>query len=258
MMWSVTRWSAGRTILPLPFVNTGADAVSSRWSVVIPASRCAAAMRSGVGHCVRATGGIRSSPVTSRSLLPVYTLPGISLGVMIAICGCVVAVVAALVVAPCLTLAHVLTMSVHPLRDSRSQKWLSAPGMCTVSNVNDRRYSAHRFSLSLAATEMTHVFAGPSSTYVSALWSLMDVNGRLPASRCRWRSTACRIGNASLHDIDQPVWLYLNLPELTANSSCRCSAQGLWSSSGWHCVMAYAQPVLDASVNRQARLRLSR
>ena len=100
---------------------------------------------------------------------------------------------------------------------------------------------------------MLHVLAGPSSTYVSDLWSFTDVNGRLPARRCLCLSTACRIGNASLHGMPQLLWLSLNFPEFTANSSCFCWSHGLLSSSGSHCVIAYAHPVRDASVNMHAR-----
>ena len=67
------------------------------------------------------------------------------------------------------TFSQLLTASAHPFLDSKSQKWLSAPGICIVSNVNDLRYSAHLFNRSLAATDIVHVLHGPSSTYVSDL-----------------------------------------------------------------------------------------
>ena len=124
-------------------------------------------------------------------------------GVIIAICGANPFTVSSSSWRFCFSSAHVSTAVLHPFRDSRSQKWLSAPGMCTVLNVYDRRYSAHRRSLSLAATDIADTRVGPSSMYVSDLWSLTDANGMFPISKCLCLSTALRMGYASLHDMFQ-------------------------------------------------------
>ena len=130
--------------------------------------------------------------------------------------------------------------------------------MCTVSKVNDRKYSAHRRSLSLAATETTDTLDGSSKTCRSDLWSLTEAKGTSPSSRYRCFSTAIRMGNASLHGMPHPRCAFLNFPEFTASNSCRCSLHGLSSSPTSHCVIAYVQPFVDASEKMHARLRLSR
>ena len=77
-------------------------------------------------------------------------------------------------------------------------------------------------------------------------------------SRCRCRSTAYRMGNASLQGIPQCTCASRNLPELTANNSWRCSFHGFSNSLTSHWVMTYAHAVDEASVNRHALLVGSR
>ena len=99
--------------------------------------------------------------------------------------------------------------------------------MCTVSHVYDRRYSAHLRSLSLAAADINETRVGPSSIYVSDLWSLTDANGTLPMSRRLCRSIARRMGYASLHDMFQPIWLFWNLPEFAATLVVHVAARAI-------------------------------
>ena len=61
-----------------------------------------------------------------------------------------------------------------------------------------------------------------------------------------------------MHAIAQLICEFRNMPEVTASSSCCCSAHGLSSSLMVHCVMHSAQPVSEASVNIHATSRRSR
>ena len=233
----VTSCSFGSTILPLSLTYNGYDDALLTWSVFTSCAFCASCNRFVMGQCSGVTIGIRSGPAISMSLILPFLDIGISCGFTITICGAALATASSKRCCLRFSSVHVLTALLHPFLDSRSQKLLSSPGMCTVSNEYDLRYSAHLRSLSLAATDIVDALVGSSNMYDSALWSFTDANLTSPTSRCLCRSTAYLIGYASLHDILQLSWWFLNLPEFTASSSCFCSSQGFSSSPGSHCVI---------------------
>ena len=180
-------------ILSFSFTYTGCVDDFLMCSDVTPCLVCAWCSRSAVGHLSVFTTGIRSGPLMSKSFeLACFDLCASS-GVIIIICGSALTA-ASTSRSLCFSCSHELTALLHPFRDSKSQKWLSAPGMCTVSNVYDLRYSAHRLSRSRAATDIADARVGSSKMYVNDLWSFTDANGKSPNNRCRCLSTEYRIG----------------------------------------------------------------
>ena len=105
-------------------------------SALMFARICADAILAGVGQLSCCTLGIRSVPCMFMSSGPMLVAGVACCGVMTAICGFMVCLFWLLLT---LCFLHSAAVAVHPLRDRRSQKWFCIPGMCTVSNVNERR-----------------------------------------------------------------------------------------------------------------------
>ena len=154
--------------------------------------------------------------------------------------------------------AHFHATVPHPLRDRRSQKKFTLPGMWCDSNVKVRRNRSHLANLPLEGLGMYADRKGASKICWSDLWSLITAKGRLPSSRWWCRLMAASSGKASLYVMCQLTCAMRNLLDPTASSSCCCSLHGLCNSPLSHCVIAKPHPDAHSSVKTHATLSRSR